>query len=213
MKLLTLLKGKLALTVVAGFLVVSGATAVFAATPTGQTVVQSLTHTSPSAAQATQGAQHSGQQNDQGKQKHSACSGLTDAQNLAKAYGLSTSSQSAGVMAICALHQGTFKGTTASGVMVSASRVYGYGEVDQLLTYAQYLAKKDGTKLSDANVGSYLAAALHSCGSTPLEVCLRTNTQPGNHNGGGNGNGNGNQPTTTPTPNGHKPTATPTPHH
>jgi hypothetical protein len=219
MKLLALLKGKLALTAVASVLLLGGATAVFAATPAGRSVVQSITHTSPTvAASATKGAKSSGQSNGQGRQNqdHNACPGLPDAQNLAKKYGLSTASNSAGVMAICALHQGTFKGTTTSGVAVNASRVYGYGEIDQLLTYAKYLAGQDqtnmGGKLTDTNVSSYLAAALHSCGSTPLATCLKTNIpnyQPGDHNGSGNSN----KPTSTPTPNGNKPTVTPTPHH
>ncbi len=216
MKLLTLLKGKLALTAVASVLLLGGASAVFAATPAGRSVVQSISHTSSTAATPTKGMKHSGQANGQNKQDHNACPGLSDAQNLAKAYGLSTTSSSAGVMAICALHQGTFKGTTTSGVAVNASRVYGYGEIDQLLTYARFLASQDEMntdgKLTDANVSSFLATALHSCGSTPLAVCLKTNIpnfQPGSHNG----NGNGNKPTSTPTPNGNKPTVTPTPHH
>lgn len=219
MKLLMFLKGKLVLTVVAGFLLVGGATAVFAATPAGQTVVQSLSHASPTAkASATQGDGHTGQNNGQTKQNHAACPGLADAQNLAQEYGLNTSSQATGVMAICALHQGTFKGTTGNGTAVNTTRIYGYGEIDQLLTYAQFLASKDQAKLNDTNVSSYLAAALHSCGSTPLATCLKTNIpnfHPGNHDHHGNGNGNGNSdhPTTTPTPNGHKPSATPTPHH
>lgn len=45
MKLLALLKAKALVTIVAGFLLVGGATAAFAATPTGQTVVQSIAHT------------------------------------------------------------------------------------------------------------------------------------------------------------------------
>jgi len=132
-------------------------------------------------------------------QDPSSCPGLPDAQKLASSYQLSPDSQGAAVLAICALHQGTFKGTANDGTPVTASRVYGYGEIDQLLTYAQYLASHDpsnpGGKLSDANVGSYLATALQSCGSTPLQTCLQThipNYQPGKHNG--------HQPTPTPTP-------------
>jgi hypothetical protein len=98
--------------------------------------------------------------------------------------------------AICTLHQGTFTDITSAGLVVKASRVYGYGEIDQLLTYAQYLASHDpispGGQLSDTNVHSYLAAALASCGTSPLATCLRTHI-PGWH--------------------GNKPTATPTPHH
>lgn len=216
MNLLTLLKGKLALTAMASVLLLGGATAVFAATPVGRSVVQSLAHpTSTAAASATKSAQDSSQ----GKagthnqnQDRNTCPGLSDAQNLAQTYGLSDTSTSAGVMAICALHQGTFKGTTTDGVAVNSTRVYGYGEIDQLLTYARYLATQDKTstdgKLNDTNVSGYLAAAMHSCGTMPLAECLTThipNYQAGGHNG--------NKPGATPTPNGNKPVATPTPHH
>jgi len=148
---------------------------------------------------ATPGTQQNGQGSGQPNQNPSACPGLPDAQKLAKSYHLSTSSQGAAVLAICALHQGTFKGTASDGTTVTASRVYGYGEIDQLLTYAQYLAAQDptnqGGQLSDTNVGSYLATALQSCGSSPLATCLQThipNYQPGKHNT--------NKPTVTPTP-------------
>ena len=96
--------------------------------------------------------------------------------------------------------------------------MFGYGEIDQLLTYAGYLATHDkantGGKLSDANVQTYLAEALQNCGSSPIEQCLKKNLpnyQPGNSgsngtsgngNNGGNGKGNG----------GGKPDGTPTPH-
>jgi hypothetical protein len=218
MKLLALLQAKALVAVVAGVLFVGGATAVFAATPVGQTVVQSLTHAHPTVtAAATHGADAKGTS---GKD-HSACPGLSDAQNLATTYKLSTDSKGNAVTAICALHQGTFKGATTASVSVTADRVYGYGEINQLLTYAQFLAAHDsanvGGKLSDTNVSSYLANALHSCGSTPLEKCLMTNI-PGFHPGNGNKptetpTPNGHKPTGTPTPNGNKPTVTPTPHH
>lgn len=117
------------------------------------------------------------------------------AQNLATKYDLSKDSKGNAMRVICALHQGTFKGATTGGV--AASQVYGYGEIDQLMTLAQYLAAHDSAnvdgKLSDANVSSYLANALHACGSSPLETCLQT-TIPNYHSG-------------------NKPTGTPTPHH
>jgi hypothetical protein len=211
MKLLALLKGKILLTVIASIVLVGGATAAFATTPAGQQVVQSITQARPTVtATATHGAKHPGQNGtpmDQG-----ACPGLPEAQNLAAKYHLSTASQGDAVKAICALHQGTFKDATTGGATVTASRVYGYGEIDQLLTYAQYLAAHNsanpGGKLDDTNVSSYLATALHTCGSSPLETCLQTsipNYQPGS--------GNGNKPAATPTPKGNKPTVTPTPHH
>jgi hypothetical protein len=192
-------------------LLVGGATAAFAATPAGQTVVQSFTHAHPT---VTASATHRATPEARGTTSHGqkTCPGLADAQNLAASYHLSTASTGATVEALCALHEGTFTGTTTAGVKVAASRVYGYGEIDQLLTYAQYLAAHNsanaGGKLSDTNVSSYLANALHSCGPTVLESCLKTNIP-----GFTPGNGHGNKPTTTPTPNGHKPTETPTPHH
>ena len=210
MKLLTLLKTRALVTFVAVVLLVGSATAAFASTPAGQQVVQSLTHTHPT---ATATAAHGAKGNAQGTagKDHASCPGQPDAQKLAARYHLSTASTGTAVTAICALHQGTFKGSTTGGVRVTSSRVYGYGEIEQLLTYAQYLARHDranvGGKLSDGNVSAYLANALHTCGSTPLETCLMTNIagfQPGN--------GNGNKPGSTPTPHGHKPTTTPTPH-
>ena len=206
MKLLTLLKGKLLVTVVASLVLVGGTTGAFAATSAGQTVVQSLMQEHPTATMtATSGTQQNGQSTAQPTQDPSSCPGLPHAQQLASKYQLSTNSQGAAVQAICALHQGTFTATTSTGTPVVASWVYGYGEIDQLLTYAQYLASHDlsnpGGKLSDSTVSSYLATALLTCGSAPLQTCLQTqipNDQPGNHNGKGNG---------------HQPTATPTPHH
>jgi hypothetical protein len=207
MKLLTLLKGKIVITLLAGTLLVGGAGAVFAAASAEQQVVQSSAKASPTVhVTATPASQGKGAQKDQ-----NTCPGLPDAQNLATKYQLSTDGKGAALTTICELHEGTFKGQSSNSTTVTASRVYGYGEIDQLLTYAQYLAAHDATnpggKLNDTNVSRYLAAALHSCGSSPLEVCLKTNIpnyQPGNNNGGNN-NGSNN--------NGKKPTVTPTPHH
>src|SRR5712692_10970738 len=187
MNLLTLLKGKLLVSVVASVVLVGGATAAFAATSAGQTVVQSLIQRHPTVnTTTTSSTKHNGQGTGQPNQDRSACPGLPDAQKLASSYHLSTSSQGDAVLAICALHQGTFKGTASDGTLITTSRVYGYGEIDQLLTYAQYLAAQDttnpGGKLSDTNVRSYLATALHNCGTSPLATCLRThipNYQPG----------------------------------
>lgn len=219
MKLLALLKVKALVIAIASVALVGGATAAFAATPAGQTVVQSIMHARPTmTAHATPGSQADGHTTTATAGQH-ACPGLSDAQNLAVSYHLSTDSNGSALQAICALHQGTFKGTATSGTTVSASRVYGYGEVDQLLTYAAYLAAHDsgnmGGALTDANVSSYLADALQRCGNTPLQRCLQTNI-PGSQSGHKpttTPTPNGHKPTTTPTPNGHKPTTTPTPHH
>jgi len=116
-------------------------------------------------------------------------------QNLATKYHLSINSKGNAVQVIRALHQGTFRGATTGGVTVTASRGYDYGEIDQLMTLAQYLAAHDSAnvdgKLDDANVSSHLTNALHVCGSLPLETCLQT-TIPNYHSG--------NKPTVIPTP-------------
>jgi hypothetical protein len=139
MKLLALFKGKMLVTVIASIVLVGGASAAFATTPAGQQAVQSLTQARPTVtATATQGTKHAGQ--NAPPTDHGACPGLPEAQNLAAKYQLSAASQGAAVKAICALHQGTFKDATTAGATVTTSRVYGYGEIDQLLTYAQYLA-------------------------------------------------------------------------
>src|SRR5260370_42650378 len=176
MKLLAVLQAKALVTAGDGVLLVGGATAAFDATPAGESVVQWLAHTRPTVT-ATHGTDAG--TTTAGKD-HATCPGLSDAQNLATAYKLSTDSKGNAVTAICALHEGTFKGTTTASVSVTADRVYGYGEIDQLLTYAQYLAAHNttnmGGKLSDTNVSSYLANALHSCGSNPFEKILMTNS-------------------------------------
>jgi hypothetical protein len=151
----------------------------------------------------TPGTQQDGQSTGQLTQDQSTCPGLSQAQQLASKYQLSPDSQGTAVKAICALHQGTFTGTTSAGTTVVATRAYGYGEIARLLTSAQDLAAQDQSspdgKLSDTNVSSYLATTLLNCGSSPLATCLQTpipTGQPGNHNG----QGNGHQPTATPAP-------------
>lgn len=211
-----MLKGKLLVTVIASIVLLGGATAVFAATPAGQGMVNTITHRQTATATVTPGVKsHSNGRQNASNQKQS-CPGLPEAQQLASKYGLSSDSKSETVLAICALHQGTFQGQTPGGASLSPSRVYGYGEIDMLLTYAQYLAAHDKAntsgKLTNENVSSYLAQALQSCGTKPVETCLKTNIsgfQPGDGNGNGtgpantppvsHGNGNG-KPTSTPTP-------------
>jgi hypothetical protein len=204
--------------IVAGVLMLGGASAVFASTSVGRHVLQSTVHTHAAvAAAALHTSRHDGQKAGTSKQKQGDCPGLPAAQQLATQHHLSSADQGDAVNAICALHQGTFKGTTSRGVSVTAGRVYGYGEIDQLLTYAQYLASHDqahaGGKLTATNVSSYLAAALHSCGATTLETCVKTAlaaSQPGK-GGHGKRTGSGNKARGTPPP--HMPRVTPTPHH
>jgi len=212
MKFVQIVKGKLFVAVLAGVVLVGGATVAFASTPAGRDIVQTVTHSQSTTSQADK-ASHKNNGHTTTRTSHSnSCPGLPEAQQLASKFSLSTASTSDAIQAMCALHQGTFKGTTSGGTAVASSRVFGYGEIEMLLTYAQSLASHDkantGGKLTSINARSYLAQALQSCGTTPLETCLKTNipgSSTGNTNGPnsdhGHGNGNG------------KPTSTPTPHH
>jgi hypothetical protein len=210
MKFVRLLKGKLIVVALVSVAVVGGATA-FAATSVGQGLVNDLSgqghHT------ATQDVESHGNHlqanNPQADNSNkNTCPGLPDAQRLAKQFALSTDSTGDDIQALCALHQGTFTGTTPNGASVSSKMVFGYGEIDQLLTYAQFLAGQDkvnaGDKLTSANARGFLAEAVQSCGTTPLVTCLKTNIpgfQPGIGNDTSHGNGNGHgKPSSTPTP-------------
>lgn len=217
--------GKLLVAVFASMVLIGSATAVFAATPAGTGLVHSITHVQSSNEAKKDVSSHKNNGHDATSHtSHSNnCPGLPEAQQLASKYSLSTDSKSSAILAICALHQGTFKGTTSSGASVSSRRVFGYGEIDMLLAYASYLATHNKTgassKLTSDNLLSYLAQALKSCGAMPLGTCLKTNIpafQPGKSNGNGNtgshgdGKGTGNsgnhgngKPTSTPTPPAH----------
>ena len=212
MKFVQIVKEKLFVAILAGAVLMGGATAAFDTTPAVQAMVHAVTHSQSTAAMPDK-ANH--KNNGHPTTGHgNTCPGLPEAQQLASNFSLSTSSTSDALQALCALHQGTFKGTTSSGTSVTSSRVFGYGEIEMLLTYAQSLASHDkanaGGKLTSDNARSYLAQALQSCGATPLETCLKANIsgfQPGkstttpNGNQSDHGHGNG------------KPTSTPTPHH
>lgn len=211
-KVIALLQAKALVTAAAAVLLVGGASAAFAATPQGQSLMKNVTRHAPPTMTVGHDGTPGAKGTSEAKKGNNGCPGLPDAQNLAARFHLSTASSGSTVQAICALHNGTFKGTTASGTTVSAQHVLGYGEIEQLLTLAQFMAAHDatnaGAKLTDTNVSSFLAAALHICASThSTEDCVRDNTS--SNNGNGNGNGNGNNPGTG------KPTSTPTPppHH
>ena len=203
--------GKLLVAAFASIVLIASATAVFAATPEGTGIIHSIAHVQSSTATKKDVSSHKNNSHDATSHSNS-CPGLPEAQQLASKYSLSTASKSSAIQAICALHQGTFKGTTSSGASVSSRRVFGYGEIDMLLAYASYLATHNKTsasnKLTSDNLLSYLAQALKSCGAMPLGTCLKTNIpafQPGKNNGNGSGTGNssnhGNgKPTSTPTP-------------
>jgi hypothetical protein len=212
MKFVRLLKGKLIVVVLVSLAVVGGATA-FAATSAGKGMVHAISsqsHTAGKSAVESHGNNVQTNNHHADKSSKNSCPGLPDAQRLATQFALSTDSASDDIQALCALHRGTFTGTTPNGASVSSKRVFGYGEIDQLLTYAQFLASQDtanaGGKLTTANAQGFLAEAIQSCSTTPLMMCLKTNIpgfQPGNSNNTSHGDVNGHG----------KPSITPTPHH
>ena len=172
----------------------------------GKLIVAALVHaiTGQAHATATPDVESHGNKHQADKSKKNTCPGLPDAQQLATQFALSSASTSDDIQAVCALHQGTFTGTTPNGTAVSSKRVFGYGEIDQLLTYARFLAGQEkasaGGKLTSANARGFLAEAVQSCGTTPLVTCLKTNI-PGFQLANGNDTSHG------------KPSSTPTPHH
>ena len=220
MKFMHVFKGKFLVIALASLALIGGATAVFAASPAGQGMVHTITHSQSGTTKADIAGHKSNKSHDKDTNSHGAsCPGLPEVKDLATQFALSTASTGDAIQAICALHQGTFKGTTSANASVTSSRVFGFGEIDKLLTYAQFLASHDKAnvagKLTDSNTRSYLAQALQSCGTTPLETCLKTNMpgfKPGTDN---NSTGNTNsQHSNNGHDNGHgKPTSTPTPHH
>ena len=211
MKFVRVLQGKLVVVALVSVAIVGGATA-FAATSTGQGLVHAIT--GQAHATATPDVESHGNTlqanttHPADKSTKNTCPGLPAAQQLATQFALSTASTSDAIQALCALHQGTFTGTPPNGAAVASKRVFGYGEIDQLLTYAQFLAGKDtanaGGKLTSANARGFLAEAVQSCGTTPLMTCLQTNIpgfQPGNSTDASHGNENGHgMPSSTPTP-------------
>lgn len=213
-----LLKGKLLLIALVSIAAVGGTTAMAVSTPGGQNLIHAIAgntsdKSTPAKRSPTRGTGREATPTPGANRHATNCPGLPEAQNLAVRFSLSTASTGDAIQAICSLHQGTFKGTTPSGTAVSSSRVFGYGEIEDLLTYARYLATHDATNtsgtLTSSNARSYLAEALQRCGRSSLETCLATNI-PGFHPGKSGSNG---KPTSTPTPHGGgKPTSTPTPH-
>src|SRR5712692_4191363 len=179
MKLVCLLKGKILVAVLLSIAVASGTTAVFAATPAGQGVVHAIMGVAHAKA-ATHKNSHDASSHKAAGRKISTCPGLPEALHLTAKYALSTDRDGDAIQAICALHRGTFVGTTPAGASVSSQQVFGYGEIDKLLAYAQFLATHDkaNEKLTDSDARSYLALALQHCGTTPLETCLKTHVQP-----------------------------------
>jgi hypothetical protein len=90
MKFLYAVKGKLLVAVLAGVVLIGGATAAFAATPAGRSVVDSAAH-QPSAAVTPGAASH--KNHGQGTPgAGNTCPGDPEAQHLASAFSLSTDS-------------------------------------------------------------------------------------------------------------------------
>jgi hypothetical protein len=181
----SLLKGKVIAAIAVGAVLVGGGTAVMAATSTGQHFIQTLTP-QPQAAilkshdlSTNQGHKNDSSQQNGASDHNNICHELDTVQSLAGKFSLKTTSVSDAIQAICALHNGTFKGVTPNGITVLSQRALNYDEIAQLLKYAEYLAnqnKANGSgKLTSDNLRAYLAAALQSCGTTPLATCVKQN--------------------------------------
>jgi hypothetical protein len=189
-----LIKGKILAATAVGAILVGGTTVALAATPVGQNVVHTITgaHDTPSTGQHTSQDQHpkdTTANNHKGK-----CSGIDEAQKLAARFSLSTASTSDGIQAICSLHEGTFRGKTPNGSSVSSDHVFGYGEIDQLLTHAKDLATHDQKntthKLTDSNVEGYLAEALQSSDDGKKNNPESTDNEKNNNHGNSDTNNN-----------------------
>jgi hypothetical protein len=204
--IVTAIKGKIVITALVSLAVVGGGTAALAASPVGQNIAKSITaptHT------ATPDKQNDKNQDKQSNDHKNDCPGLADAQNLAKKFSLSTDSKGATIQLLCSLHDGTYKGL---------DHPLGFGEIEDLLTYAQYLAGHDksaaGAKLTDETLSTYIATALKTCNNGSITACVKANMpatqgKDGNNNGSSNGTDHGKSGTPTTG----KPTVTPTPHH
>ena len=219
-----LVKGKVLVTTLIGATFVAGTGVALAATsPDGQSFVHNMmgthatvtpTHEADDTGKDADGDKATPKANEENEHGDSStCPGQPDAQKLATEFSLSTDAKGGSMQVICTLHDGTFKGTV-DGNSVTTNHAHGYGEIEQLLTYAQSLAKKDSTKLTDDNVLTYVATALKNCGSTAIAVCVNANVPATPSDSSNNGHDmNGGKPTVTPTPHTDgKPTVTPTPH-
>ncbi len=199
----TLLKGKALVAILAGVVVAGGATAVMAATPMGQNTIHSISNTPKAAAtsqtthpsteprQEDKGHDDGAGKDDKGATNDHAtgCPALSEVQQIATEFGLTTAATSNTIKSICALHNGTFKGTTTAGAAVSSTRVFGLGEIEALLALAKFMAAHNsGTNITDANVQTMLANALQHCGSNSLMACVKADV-PNFHPTTGNDNG------------------------
>jgi hypothetical protein len=218
----TLVKSKILVTTSIGVALVTGTGIAAAATPFGQDLVQHVTgaHATVTPTHEADDTENDGKAmstanaNGQGqKGDPSSCPGQPEAQKVASDLSLSTDSGSNSMQVICTLHDGTFQGTV-DGNSVTTDHALGYGEIGQLLTYAQSLAKENNDTLTDSNVLNYVSMALHHCGSTAVAVCVNANVPADTSDNTGDGHDmNDGKPAATPTPHAdEKPTSTPTPH-
>ena len=212
--LVTAIKGKIVITALVSLAVVGGGTAALAASPAGQNIVKSITAPTHTATPDKQDGKDQNTKNDKNQDKQSNdhkndCPGLADAQNLAQKFSLSTDSKGATIQLLCSLHDGTYKGL---------DHPLGFGEIEDLMTYAQFLAAHDksaaGAKLTDETLSTSIATALKTCNNGSITACVKANMpatqgKDGNNNGSSNGTDHGKS--STPTTG--KPAATPTPHH
>ena len=190
-KMLTLLKSKVLLVALMGILVIGGTTAALAATDVLRqqgTHAPTLVHLSPTATARTGQRSDDDQEGDNDiDEQGQNCSNQEDLQDFLQHFHLAATKNSAAVQAVCALQAGTFKGTTPKGVAVSSTHTFRSGEIVQLFVLAQFLAMKDGVKLNDTNLASYLASAVHTCSAfSSTATCLKNtlpNMQPDHHDG------------------------------
>lgn len=231
--LATVLKGKVLATVLVGAAVVGGGTAAMASTPAKQFLTNQATAIATKTVTPTNHAENVGKgtptpkatpqmNNDQQHNQNQPCAGFPEIQRLATQFSLDSKSTGDDVKALCSLHDGTFKGTTTSGTTVSTKTVYGYGEINQLLTAAQQMVRHDtnneNAKLTRDKARTSIANVLSHCGTTQLEACLKasptvtptvsptvtptTTPHPDNQNNPGKDHNSGNnkgKPTATPT--------------
>src|SRR5579859_4449091 len=99
------LKGKVVLVALVSLAVIGGATAMAASTTTGANLVQTLVGTSQ-----TGSSNASSHATPRATGPAATCPGLPDLQRLAAQFSLSTTSTDDDMLALCALHQGTFTG-------------------------------------------------------------------------------------------------------
>jgi hypothetical protein len=208
-----LLKWKVIAATSIGAVLVGGMGIALASTSARHVLAQDLTnmgHTMASSAQMPGNKGH-GMANMRGQAQHnsaSTCPGDPEAQQVAMNFSLSTDKNGSAIQVICALHDGNFNGTV-NGKSVTSNHPFGYGEIDQLLTYAQSLAAKSGSKLTDSDVQQYVATALSTCNTMSIGPCVNGNdgestATPTTHE-------NGNSTSTSPSREHGKPTSTPTP--